>query len=480
MLSVFNSFQKIKYKKPALKKKFHRIIREDNFLSLTGNLTIAFFGISGFALLTRSLPVEVFGEWVLFIAAGSFVDMFRFGITNIGLVRYLSGADETSRIKLIGSNALIGSAATVIIALILVVCNFLFHSSIQHSGYHLFFTWYPLLALLNLPWNNALVVLQADRKYGKILILKSVNSGSFFLILLVNFCFFKMTILQIVMANLFINAITSFVGIIAGWDGLKYIKKASVETNKILLHFGKYTTFTLIGTNLLRSADTLIISLSPFGSAAVALYSIPLKLTELQQIPLRSFAATAFPKMSKASLHGKINEVRELFYIYSGALTYLFIFLSLFTFVFADYFVLFLAGKHYLVYDPATGFNAVSIVRVFSIYGLLLPIDRMTGIGLDSINKPNINALKVLFMVVANVAGDLLAIFVFKSLILVAVASILFTLLGIWVGMIFLNKQLSLNFSEIFRQGFIFYKTIFNRIIKPRYAGLVKIEQAIT
>jgi O-antigen/teichoic acid export membrane protein len=52
-------------------------------------------------------------------------------------------------------------------------------------------------------------------------------------------------------------------------------------------------------TNLLRSADTLIISLSPMGSAAVALYSIPLKLTELQQIPLRSFVATAFPKMSK-------------------------------------------------------------------------------------------------------------------------------------------------------------------------------------
>jgi O-antigen/teichoic acid export membrane protein len=52
------------------------------------------------------------------------------------------------------------------------------------------------------------------------------------------------------------------------------------------------------------------------GSAAVALYSIPLKLTELQQIPLRSFVATAFPKMSKASLHNQIDEVKICLYLF--------------------------------------------------------------------------------------------------------------------------------------------------------------------
>ncbi|WP_431159515.1 hypothetical protein, partial [Winogradskyella poriferorum] len=71
--------------------------------------------------------------------------------------------------------------------------------------------------------------------------------------------------------------------------------------------FEKYSTFRLIGTNLLRNADILIIIISPFGSNAVALFTIPLKLTEIQQIPLRSFRATAFPKMSKASLEGKTD-----------------------------------------------------------------------------------------------------------------------------------------------------------------------------
>tara|TARA_R110002126_G_scaffold129572_2_gene272438 strand:+ start:9898 stop:11256 length:1359 start_codon:yes stop_codon:yes gene_type:complete len=451
-------------------KMLKKIVQEDNFLSLTGNVVIALLGIGGFALLARSLSLDVFGEWVLFITGGSFVEMFRFGITNTGLIRFLSGADKTSRNKLIGSNALIGLAATIFIAAILVFCNTVFNEAIRNSGYNLFFKWYPLLAFLNLPWNNALVVLQADRKYGKILIVKSLNSGLFFLTLLINFFFIEMTLNQLVIALIIINAFTSFITIILGWDGTKLITKATSVTNKTLLDFGKYTTFTLIGSNLLRSADTLILSLSPLGNEAVALYSIPLKLTELQQIPLRSFVATAFPKMSKASVQGKVNEVRKLFYTYSGALTYLFILMSIFTFIFAELLVYLLSGNQYLEVDPVTGFNVVAIVRVFSIYGLLLPIDRMTGIGLDSINKPNINAIKVFVMVAANVIGDFIAIFIFESLLLVAVASILFTLIGILMGMYFLNKELTLSYRKIFSSGIDFYKTLINKVTKNRFA----------
>jgi O-antigen/teichoic acid export membrane protein len=283
-----------------------------------------------------------------------------------------------------------------------------------------------------------------------------------------------MTLNNLVIALIIINGFTSLIIIILGWDGTKYISKATSETNRILLDFGKYTTFTLIGTNLLRSADTLIISLSPMGNAAVALYSIPLKLTELQQIPLRSFVATAFPKMSKASLHNQIDEVKSLFYTYSGALTYLFVAISLCTFVFAEFFVILISGYQYLKTDPFTGFNVVDIVRVFSIYGLLLPIDRMTGVGLDSINKPRINAIKVFIMLLANIIGDFIAIFIFKSLIIVAVASIVFTLIGIWMGMYFLNKELSLTYKEIFSSGTTFYRTIINKVTNNRFNTLLK------
>jgi len=447
-----------------LKNTLKKIVREDNFLSLLGNLTISFFGIAGFALLARTFQMDIFGEWVIFISAAAFVEMFRYGIINTAIVRYLSGADQDERVKYIGSNGLIGMIATVIICILLYIFLFTFYDSIHNSGYELFFKWYPLLAVINLPMNTALVIMQSDLKFGKILLIRSIESVGFFLVVTVNYFFLHMTLMQLVISFLFIDAIASGVCVIMGWDGLKYIPKATKHTTKVLLNFSKYTTFTLIGTNLLRSADTFIISFSPLGTAAVALYSIPMKLTELQQIPLRSFAATAFPKLSRASMQKNVAEVKEIFYTYTGAMTYLFIGISLVTFVFADLFILILGGKQYLGTDPVTGFNAATIMRIFSIYGLLLPIDRMTGIGLDSINKPNINFLKVLYMVIANVIGDIIAIFIFKSLSLVAVASIFFTIIGIWVGFFYMDRELSINYRNIFTNGIDFYQTIFGNL----------------
>jgi O-antigen/teichoic acid export membrane protein len=438
-----------------------KIVREANFLSLLSNFTNAFFGIAGFAILTRSFPIDVFGQWVLYVTAATLVDMFRFGITNTAVVRYLSGVEHDERLRFIGSNGLIGLVATVGISVILWICHLAFAEPIRNAGYELFFTWYPLLAFFTLPFNTALVVMQADQKFGKLLWIKLINSGGFFLLLLSNFLFFKLALIQLVWAQLGINLLTSAICISNGWDGLSHIMKATHRTTMKLLHFGKYTTFTIIGTNLLRSADTLIISLSPLGTAAVALYSIPLKLTELQQIPLRSFAATAFPKLSKASIQGKIDEVKSIFYSYSGAMTYLFIFISLFTFLFAEYFVLILGGSQYIGTDPITGFNATTIVRIFSVYGLLLPLDRMTGIGLESVNRPSLNLTKVGCMVLANVIGDLIAVFVFKSLAFMAIASVLFTAIGVWVGFYFLNKELQLDYRKVFSSGVEFYKSMY-------------------
>ncbi|OIQ30370.1 MAG: hypothetical protein BM564_03105 [Bacteroidetes bacterium MedPE-SWsnd-G2] len=442
-----------------------KIVKEDNFLSLAGNLVIAVLGLSGFALLARSLEPENFAQWVIFISGGSLVEMLRFGITNNALVRFLSGASKGQSEKLIGSNVLISLTSTAIIAFILVLVNVFFKDVISQSVYKLFFAWYPILTFINLPWNNALIVLQAKMEYGKILWIKAINSGLFFLFLVLNTIVFNFSVLQLVWALLLVNSITSLISVFKGWDGLIFIKKANKKTNSTLLNFGKYSTFTLIGTNLLRNVDLIIISISPLGSAAVALFSIPLKLTEIQQIPLRSFAATAFPKMSKASLEGNVQEVKNLFYSYSGALTYLFVFISLIIFIFAEQFVILVSGYQYLNLESAT-LNIVTLVRIFSVYGILLPIDRMTGIGLDSINKPNINAIKVFIMLATNIIGDFISVFVFESLEMVAIATLVFTGVGIGLGSYFLNKEFKISSIEIFKTGNKFYKSIWEQFVR--------------
>jgi O-antigen/teichoic acid export membrane protein len=116
-----------------------KIVREDNVLSLTGNLIIAVLGFSGFALLARSLTPNQFAQWVLFIAGGSLVEMLRFGITNNGLVRFLAGASNKDSDVLIGSNVLISLLATVFISGLIILTNQIFHDSISSSSYILFF-----------------------------------------------------------------------------------------------------------------------------------------------------------------------------------------------------------------------------------------------------------------------------------------------------------------------------------------------------
>ena len=151
----------------------------------------------------------------------------------------------------------------------------------------------------NIPFNTAQVILQAELRFDKILLINSFYSIGFFFVVLVNFLFFRMNLTELVLAQLGINLMTSVICLAYGWDGLKYLRKATPEDQQDTAGFREIHNFTLIGTNLLRSADTLIISLSPMGTAAVALYSIPMKLVELQQIPLRSFAATAFRKCQR-------------------------------------------------------------------------------------------------------------------------------------------------------------------------------------
>jgi O-antigen/teichoic acid export membrane protein len=234
-------------------------------------------------------------------------------------------------------------------------------------------------------------------------------------------------------------------------DGIQLVFKASRHTVEKFLNFGKFTFGTLIGSSMLKSADVMIIGLSPMGASAVAIYSIPLKLIELMQIPLRSFASTAYPKISRASIKGAQDEVIKLFYTYSGVTTLLFIPLSIFCFMFSKTFVLFLGGEQYL-----DSIVPIIIFKIFAIYGVLLPLDRFNGIVLDAIDKPKINFYKVLAMTFTNVLGDIIAVFVFKSIIMVAVVTIFFTIGGQFLGWYFVSRYLPISLIALVAESRIF------------------------
>jgi len=442
----------------------NKTIREKNFLSLSGNLSVAAFRFVSFMILARYLDKDNFGQWMLFLTANGLLEMIRSGVTKVAMIRFLSGATDDERKVLVGTNWVIGLILTSVLSAVVFFTNLFFPEAIDRSGYYYFFAWYPLLGFFNLPYINSLVILNSQQRFGSILFLNILQNSIFLFFLFLNSLVFKYGVSVIIVVYIFTYLITSFVSIFLGYDGLRHIFKSSTKVAKKILNFGKFTLGTLIGTNLLKNADTIIIGLSPLGTEAVALYSIPLKLTELLELPLRSFVATAFPRLSRASIHGKVDEVKSLFYTYSGAITLLFIPMVAICMILAPYLIQILGGAKYLETN-----ETVILFQVFAIYALFTPIDRISGVTLDSINRPRNNFYKIIVMATLNIIGDLVAVYVFESLILVAVVTIIFTIIGLIIGYKFVDHHLNLKFINIFKAGFDFYTKGYNKLIKGNH-----------
>jgi len=438
--------------------KFTRILRTDNFLSLTGNFVFAFLGFACIFLLARTLNKSDFGEYILYLTGMSLFEMIRSGITSTPLIRFLAGADDVEEQKrLIGASWFLSIMVTIGGVILLYAVLMLFSESINKKGFGLFFTWYPILSVIILPLNNTLSILQAHKKFGNILILRGLNMSTFFIFLIVNYFWLHLDLLWIVVAHQASFFIAGSYSLIKGWAAISTIRFTTRNQVRSQLKYGRFSMVTLIGSNLLKSSDTFIIGIM-MAASDVAYYSIPIKLIEVIEIPLRSFVSVAFPSMSKASRQNDLKEVRSIFYSYTGLLTFLFVPLTIGLFVFAKPLVLLLGGPEYA--------GSYIIFRIFLIYALLLPMDRFSGITLDAINKPNLNMIKVLIMATFNIVGDILVIHYWSSLPGVAICTILTATAGVIVGNLLLRKELGTNVFQIFPYGWNYLKYIIKPFLK--------------
>jgi O-antigen/teichoic acid export membrane protein len=421
------------------------VLRNNNVLSMFGNVLSAGMAFLAFALLARSYTPTDFGRYMIFVVGGTFVEMLRFGLTRTSIVKCLASASPSRHASLEGAGYVIGLVATLSINLLLWLALFLI-PSVEGSSFYLFLKWYPWLSLANLPMNSAINLVMARERFDRLLLIRFIPSIIFLTYVVANIIGLKRGIEDTIVVQIVSQLVASALCMAMGWDSVRTIAHASWQAARELLNFGKYSMGTLISTSLLKSADTFILGLIPLlGVDAVAIYSIPLKLTELLEIPLRSFAATIYPRMAKAAGLGNMQQVGGILTDYTGMLLLLFVPMLLFCEVFAYPLVLLFGGAQYVA--------AVPIFRLYILYGLVLPIDRLTGVALDAIGKPKVNLYKVLVMATINIVGDVAAIVLFKSLMAMAAVTILNTMVGAYVGYAVLRRHLSINGSHLLVRG---------------------------
>ena len=417
-------------------------------LSLFGNLLYSVLGFVGIALLARSLALSEYGDWVIYLTAGSLLEMMRLGFMHTALVRFSSGSSEYEQKEYIASGWIIGLLFSLFLSLVIFSTFLVIYFFEIKTSYYYFLMYYPIFTLIGLPISLSLSILQFKMQFAKILRLR-FTSMSLNLVVFFSAYIFKLHVETVIQLHL-LSTFTSSLNVIYNkWSGIEHIKLYSKTKMKELMHFGKFSLGTLIGTNLLKSADTFILGLT-LGAESAALYSVPLKLTETFEILLRSIVSVALPKMSGFSVKEQNHEVKRVFQDYSGMLTFVYIPVMLFCFIFAEYLLAFLGGSEYV--------QMANVFRVFCFYGLLLPIDRFTGVTLDCINKPDYNFRKVLAMTLFNISFDIVVVYFTNDLRWVAFGTILTTAIGIVLGIKFLNESFHTTVFSILKSGLFFIK----------------------
>ena len=84
------------------------------------------------------------------------------------------------------------------------------------------------------------------------------------------------------------------------------------------------------------------------------------------------------------------------------------------------------AGTDYLA--------AVPVIRIFVVAAFLFPVDRMIGLGLDSLGRPDVNLAKVAIMLACNVIGNIWVLTVWGSLSGVAAVTIAMSTVDMLTG----------------------------------------------
>ncbi len=422
------------------------LLRNKHFLALVGNGIISVFSVVMMSLIYRALDKVQVGSWFFFLTVYGLADAIRNGFLSTATVKFYSGTGQERAREVLGSIWFLAIAVTALLTLI-DLCFLPFVGYFANPSTIATIHWFAPTLFSALPYTIAYWILVADERYIPILWLRLINSGSMILIVLVLMYLNKMSLHTLLLFNFFTNCLTSIAAYSARLTKNKTFFHRSWKSIIEIANFGKYSLATNLSSNLLSSTNTFILNFF-LGPAAVAVYTLPTRLMEIIEIPLRSFVGTGMSGMAAAFNNNDMGKVAAIFKKYSGMLTWVFVPIAILAFIFADLAIGLLGGGKYIHTE------APNVYRLFMLMAIFYPIDRFNGVTLDIIHMPKMNFYKVLIMLFACVVSDLVGISISKSIYGIAFASPITLLTGILVGYVALKKHIDYSFRDVFTIGF--------------------------
>ncbi len=432
---------------------------KSGILNVLQNMSGVLFGFGSFFFLVRILTKEDYGAWILFMGTVTILNIFRDGLLRSAIVKFLSGASEEDKPKIITSSFTIDGILTFCIIIINLLFAHILAGSWGTPGIVKLFYLYNIVYVLSGILTQFNCIEQANLKFDGIFVTNTVNQGIFFFTVFICFIYkVELSLYQLVIAQIVGNLISVFIAYFYVRKFLVFAKGYYKEWVNKLFNYGKYAFGTSVSSILSGTIDQWMLGwiISPIASGA---FNIAVRIVNLIDIPTSAVAVIVFPQSAKRMETEGKTAIKYLYEKSVGTILAILFPTVLFIFIFSNLIVYFIAGEKHI--------DTVPLLRVALLYSLLIPFGRQFGTILDSIGKTKTTFYIVVFTASFNL---ILNYFLITSIGIMgaAYATLISNIVGFIIAQYILKKELNVNVWNTFIYAYKFYPEFYLKFLKPQ------------
>lgn len=429
---------------------------KSGFINVIQNFSGVFFGFASFYFLVRVLSKHEFGAWTLFMATVTILEIFRNGLIQNALVRFISSSPLAEHHKITSASFTISG----ILTLVCIIANLLFAHQValiwKTEELEAMFYLFNIVFILSGILTQFNCIEQANLNYAGVFITNFIRQSSFFIYVLVCFSFdIKISLINLLYIQILGVSASAVVAYFYVRPYLKITFKLYPEWIKKLFNYGKYAFGTSVSSILSTTIDQMMLGvlLSP---AAAGSFNIAVRITNLIEIPTNAVATIVFPQSAKRLEAEGVEAIKYLYEKSVGVILAILIPGVLIIFLCSDFVIHFIAGGKY---D-----DSIPLLKVTLLYCILIPYGRQFGTILDSIGRTRTTFIVVVICATINLSLNY--IFILEmGVIGAAYATLVSNVIGFMIAQTILKKELNVNLLNTFIYAYKFYPEFYDKYV---------------
>jgi lipopolysaccharide exporter len=436
-----------------LKKYFSSYWIRSAFYTILQRFSITLFGFINFILIVRQFESDKhqIGLWLLFLVAVGMFELIKYNLLKNAQIKFVSATQDVNEKSVIASSSLMIniSLSILFILLILLLSGPLDYWVFRYQNLMSLLVWFIPGICCMVIFSHLEAVQQSHLDFKGVFAGHFVRQFSFFAILVfhkvagISFTIHDLVIYQSV--SLFLGSIVLYV---FTKKYLNRIFRPTMAWVKKIIGYGGYIFGSGAVAAVYQNLDQLMISW--FGPVAVAPYGVAYRINGMVDVPSFAAADILFPKASVASVEEGPQKIKYLYERMVAILLSFTIPMALFIILFPKLVIYIVAGPGY--------YEAVPILQLYMIAGILRPAQNQAANLLNSIGKPKLCFYINVGYLVVNLSLNFLFLNYVDRFYGAAIGTVVAFMLGAVFWYFVMKKQIGLELGNIVEHGKEVYK----------------------